>query len=157
MALRLEEVRRATDVFRHEYLHQIGLLENAYPDQEFDFEPWKAAVLARPRVDAATEMQARNTEARKFGRLFLRNADNEVVDVLAIDAHGNAATARESEALIVFADEWADKEEPPEMEDYLGWVATQIPYGPQSFDAPKVEQGTGSIEEIATRLLSESR
>ena len=153
MELRLTRMRRRTDLYRDEYLYQVGLLVDAYDAEDFDFDPWRAAILERPRVDVVAEMRARNTGARKIGRLFLRNQDNEGVDALALDEHGNAASARDSDTLTAFEDDWTGREDRPEMEDYLKWAATQRPYGPYELDAPTFEQGTGSIVDIATRLL----
>jgi hypothetical protein len=151
---RLEQMRRRTDLYRGEYLYQFDLLRDAYAEDDFDFEAWQGAILARPRVDATTEERRRNTGARKIGRLFLRDQDNEIVDILVVDEHGNAATARDNAALAHFEEDWLGRDTRPEIEDYLAWAVTQQPYGPYEFEGPVFEQGTGTVEQIAGRLLS---
>jgi hypothetical protein len=158
MAHRLAKMRRRTDVSRGQYLSALqDLAEANGGDDGYDFDPWIAAVLARPRVDPVAEIRAANTMDRKIGRLILRNSDNEVVDILVIDENGNAATGSGHAALAVYEEDWIEREQRPDLEDYLAWAATQRPYGSFTFDAPLFEGGTGPIEDIAQHALSRSR
>lgn len=150
MEFRLNRMRRLNDTNRDEYLQALQVLKET--EVGFDFDPWIAATLERPRIDPVAEFKAKNEGLRKIGRLFLLNQDNERVDVLVLDEHGNAATAGGNDWLEAFGDRWADLDPRPDLSEFLAWLATQRAYGPFSLDAPVVLQKEGSIEDLAISM-----
>ncbi len=151
MAFRIRRTRRLMDTNRAEYLSALQTLKDT--EEDFAFDEWVAAVLARPLVDPVDEFKRKHLGLRKLGRLFLLDQDNERVDVLLIDEHGNAATAGGNDWLEAFGDRWSDLDPRPDMGEFMEWAAQQEPYGPLTLSQPATLQNEGHIEDLAVAAL----
>jgi hypothetical protein len=85
--------------------------------------------------------------------LFLRDSEG-TGDVLVIDEFGNAAVASGNAWLQVFADQWSEREDLPDMEDFLAWAQEQRVPVAASFEGAQVEMTAGHVEDIAARILT---
>ncbi len=152
MADRLARARESTDLYRYEYLRALDSLQVSL-GEDLDITRWIEAVKARPILDPAEELRKQNLGLRKVGRLFLRDSHGQT-DVLVIDEFGNTAVASGSEWLQVFADQWTEREDRPDMEDFLAWAQEQRLPVAASFEAAQIEMTVGHVEDIAARILA---
>ncbi len=151
MQARLDRTRRLQDIERAQYIEALVAIREQNPD--FDFNPWVEAFMERPFYDPVGAYRKKQIGLRKTSGLFLLDRDNTKVDVLVVDEHGNAAVAAASEWLTVFANRWAEMEDRPDPQAFIGWVATQRPYGPHGLSEPFVSDAEGHIEDLAARRL----
>lgn len=140
--------RRDQDINRGDYLKALRELHDTFPDR-FGLEPWIAAVLERPTIDVAVESAKRNLGLRKIAGVDLRNVDNELVDVLVVDEHGNAATVTGHPWMQSVAEGWVYREERPTITEFADWLEQQEPTGSDSLDTVRVSEATGHIEDLA--------
>lgn len=149
-ALQLKHARERTDILRSDYYEALRELQDFEPD--FDLMPWVELMLARPVIDVAARIAQRN-ELRPVGVIRVLDSDGSVVDALAIDARGSAATLLEEGWLALFADQWAGYAEParPQIAEFLGWLAGQTPYGPFSIEQPRISSEAGDLESLVSR------
>lgn len=152
MADRITRAREATDLYRFEYLRALDRLQESLK-VDLDISSWIEAVKARPLLDAVEELRKQNLGLRKVGRLFLRDSHGNS-DVLVIDEFGNTAVAAGSEWLEVFAGQWSEREDQPEMEEFLAWAQEQRLPVAASFEGAQVEVTSGHVEDIAARILT---
>ncbi len=155
MADRITRARDATDLYRHDYLAALNVLQGSLGD-DLDISPWIEAVEARPPLDAAKELREQNLGLRQVGRLFLRDSHGNS-DVLVIDEFGNTAVASGSEWLEVFADQWSAREDRPDMADFLAWAQEQRVPVAASFEGAQIEMTSGHVEDIAARIVAGKR
>lgn len=151
MADRLALARESTDLYRYEYLRALDTLQGSL-GEDLDITRWIEAVKARPLLDPAEELRKQNLGLRKIGKLFLRDSHG-ASDILVIDEFGNSAVASGSEWLQVFADQWTEREDRPDMEDFLAWAQEQRLPVAASFEAAQIEMTAGHVEDIAARIL----
>lgn len=141
----------AIDYDRTVYLQQLQLLREAYP--EFDLDEWTEYILSRPVRDPVRDYLEGIASARPVARVFLVANDQSRVDVLVVDEQGQAATATGSRFLAQAADEWVNRENRPDLETYINWLADQQPYGPYSLTGAAVVEESGLIQDIALRMI----
>lgn len=146
------------DIERHAYLARLRWLTDQFPEQAEDIQAWAAHVAARPLVDPVAHFRAVNTAPRAVGLLPLHDQEGTVVDTLALDGRGNAASAQGDAWLDSLASQWVRYGPPeavrPDLAEFLAWAASQRPLGRTYPGTPRVVTAEGSTKRIAGRALA---
>lgn len=150
MVTRVRKTRQYADMNRDAHLFAITEIRDMYSG--IDFTELLEAVAARPIFDPVADFRRTRLGLRKIGGIFLVNQDNERVDVLLLDEHGDAATAGGNGWLEAFGDRWSDMDPRPDVGEFLDWVATQRAYGPYALSPPQVLQKEGMLEDLAISM-----
>jgi hypothetical protein len=145
-------VRESVDLQRPDYLDALDLLRVTIPAGLIPaLDQWRAKVEARPAI-TPEDLIKRETAMRKVGVVHVAGP-NGTVDAVVFDERGNAATARGTEWIELFVDEWTGLDPRPELERYVLSLGDRRLPTTLSFENPKVTMAEGSVDEIARKAV----
>jgi len=146
--------RQYQDFDRSRYLDRLWWLEGQYPDHT-GIPAWREYVHGLPVPDVVQATRNRFTASRSVGVLPLHGPDGAIVDALACDDLGNAATASGHDWLESLASQWVAYEGPrPDLQAFLAWAAGQRPHGSAYPGTPSVSTAEGSTKRIAGKVAA---
>lgn len=152
----LANLRTEMDTDRARYLLKLDQLKEWLgPEWESQIAEWGKAVAARPLRDLVAEHAKAQTANRPVGLLDLVDESGAVVDVMAIDDLGNAATATGDDWLESIAGQWVSfaNEDRPTIAQFIAWAASQRTSGPTSVKGGRTINTDGTVEGIALAAL----
>jgi len=151
---RWKSERQHQAVDRSRYTSQLQWLEGQYRDQAAEIAAWREHVQGLPEPDVVQATRNRFTASREVGVLPLHGPDGAVVDALACDHLGNAATASGHDWLESIASQWVAQDPRPDLAAFLKWAAGQRPHGSAYPGTPAIRRSEGSTKRIAAQVAA---
>lgn len=122
---------------------------------ESALEEWIVFATPKSGEDPIAEFVAERTSRRDIGLVMMSDQDGVVVDALAIDDFGSAATARGNSWLASIGSQWSaySDEDRPTIVEFMAWAGAHVPVGEETLGVPVETMGEGTLEAIALRYV----